>query len=91
MGSAHASTKVNYFGCQLPCPACVLSHGQYLATPWTAAHQAPLSMGFLRQGYYSGLPFPPLGDLPDPGIEATSSASLTLGGKFFTAESPRKP
>ena len=38
-------------------------------TPWTAAYQAPLSMGFLRQGYWSGLLFPSLGDLPDPGIE----------------------
>ena len=91
LGGAHASTKVNYFGCQLPCPSCVLRHGQCLATPWTAAHQSPLSMGFPRQEYYSGLPFPPLRDLPDPGIKPTSSASLALGGRFFTAESPRKP
>ena len=40
--------------------------------PWTAAHQAPLSMGFSRQGYWSGLPFPSPGDLPDPGIEPRS-------------------
>ena len=39
------------------------------ATPWTVAHQAPLSMGFSRQESWSGLPFPSLGDLPDPGIE----------------------
>ena len=39
------------------------------ATPWTVASQAPLSMGFFRQEYWSGLPFPPPGDLPDPGIE----------------------
>ena len=39
------------------------------ATAWTAAHQAPLSMGFPRQEYWSGLPFPPPRDLPDPGIE----------------------
>ena len=45
-----------------------------LATPWTIACQAPLSMGFSRQGYWSGLPFPSLGDLPDPGIESGSSA-----------------
>ena len=45
------------------------------ATPWTAAHQAPLSMGFPRQEYWSGLPFPPPGDLPDPGIEPVSLAS----------------
>ena len=45
-----------------------------LATPWTVAHQAPLSMGFSRQGYWSGLPFPFPGDLPDPGIKPRSSA-----------------
>jgi len=42
------------------------------ATPWTAAHQAPLSMRFFRQGYWSGLPFPSPGDLPDLGIETMS-------------------
>ena len=40
-------------------------------TPWTVALQAPLSVGFLRQDYWSGLPFPSPGDLPDPGIEPT--------------------
>ena len=45
-------------------------------TPWTEAHQAPLSMGFPRQEYWSGLPFPPPGDLPDPGIETVSLAVL---------------
>ena len=45
-----------------------------LATPWTVAHQAPLSMGFSRQEYWSGLPFPSPGDLPDPGIESWSPA-----------------
>ena len=39
------------------------------ANPWTVAHQAPLSMGFPRQEYWSGLPWPPPGDLPDPGVE----------------------
>ena len=43
-------------------------------TPWTVAHQAPLSMEFSRQGYWSGLPFPSLGDLPHPGIEPRSPA-----------------
>ena len=46
-----------------------LSHVQLLVTPRTVACQDPLSMGFLRQEYWSGLPFPPPGDLPDPGIE----------------------
>ena len=44
------------------------------ATPWTAAHQAPLSMGFSRQEYWSGLPFPSPGGLPNPGIEPRSPA-----------------
>ena len=51
-----------------------LSRVWLFATPWTAAHQAPLSMGFPRQEYWSGLPFSSLGDLPDPGIEPTSPA-----------------
>ena len=45
-----------------------------LVTPWTVAHQAPLPMGFSRQEYWSGLPFPSPGDLPDPGIEPRSPA-----------------
>ena len=56
-------------------------------TPWTVAHQAPLSMGFFRQEYWSGLPFPPPGNLPDPGIEPVSPA---LAGKFFTTEASGK-
>ena len=52
------------------------------------AHQAPLSMGFSRQEYWSGLPFPSLGDLPDPRIKLVS---LALSGGFFTAEPPGKP
>ena len=43
-------------------------------TPWTVVHQAPLTMGFPRQEYWSGLPFPSPGDIPDPGIEPESSA-----------------
>ena len=49
-----------------------------LATPWTVACQAPLSMGFSRQEYWSGLPFPSPGDLPDPGIEARSPTLLAV-------------
>ena len=49
-----------------------LSRVRLFATPWTVAHQAPLSMGFSRQEYWSGLPFPSPGDLPDPGIEPRS-------------------
>ena len=58
------------------------------ATPWTVAHQAPLSMGFPSQEYWSGLPFHSPGDLPDPGIEPTSPA---LAGGYFTSEPPGKP
>ena len=58
------------------------------AIPWTVAHQAPLSMGFPRQEYWSGLPFPPPGDLPDPGIKPVSPA---LAGRFFTAEPLGEP
>ena len=57
-------------------------------TPWTVACQAPLSMGFPRQEYWNGLPFPSPGDLPEPGIEPMSSA---LAGRFFTTELPGKP
>ena len=51
------------------CCAQSLSHVQLLVTPWTVACKAPLSMGFSRQEYWSGLPFPPPGDLPNPGTE----------------------
>ena len=61
----------------------MLSHVQLFATPWTATCQASLSMGFPRQEYWSGLPFPSLGDLPDPGNEPASPA---LAGGFFTTE-----
>ena len=53
-------------------------------TPWTVARQAALSMGFSRQEYWSGLPFPSPGDLPNPGIEAASHKSPALAGGFFT-------
>ena len=53
-------------------------------TQWTVAHQAPLSMGFSRQEYWSGLPCPPPGDLPDPGIEPSSLMPPALTGGFFT-------
>ena len=61
---------------------------QLFATPWTVTLQAPLSMGFSRQEYWSGLPFSSPGDLPDPGIKLKSPA---LAGRFFTTEIPSKP
>ena len=54
------------------------------ATPQPVACQAPLSMGFSRQEYWSGLPCPPPGDRPDPGIKPTSLLSPALAGRFFT-------
>ena len=63
-------------------------HIQLFAIPWTVACQAPLSMGFPRQEYRSGMAFPPLGELPDPGIE---SMSPTVAGEFLTIEPPGKP
>ena len=54
-----------------------------LATPWTVARQTPLSMGFSRQEYWSGLPFPSPGDLPDPEIEPESPVPPALAGRFF--------
>ena len=58
-----------------------------LATPWTVARQVPPSMGFSRQEYWNGLPFPIPGDLPDPGIEPRFPALHTISyiaGRFFT-------
>ena len=66
----------------------LLSHVQLFMTPWTVAYQAPLSMGFFRQGYWSGLPFPSPGNLPDPGIEP---GSPTLQADALQSEPPGKP
>ena len=60
----------------------MLSHVRLFVTPWTVAHQAPPSMGFSRQGYWSGVPFPTSGDLPDPGTEPVSLVSPALAGGF---------
>ena len=65
----------------------LLSHVQLCVSPWAVVYQAPPSMGFSRQGYWSGLPFPPPGDLPDPGTETTSPV---VAGGFFTTEPPGK-
>ena len=56
----------------------LFSHVRLCVTPWTVAHQAPLSPGFSRHEHWSGLPCPPPGDLPDPGIEPASLRSLAL-------------
>ena len=67
------------------------SHVQLFATSWTIARQAPLSLGFSRQEYWSRLPYPPLGDLLDPGIESTPPVSPTLQADSLPAEPLGKP
>ena len=79
-GEAVHMSWEGYIGSLCPCSsmcACELScfsHVRLFATLWTVAHQAPLSMGFFRQEYWSGLPCPPPGDLPNPGIKPASPA-----------------
>ena len=68
-------------------PAQSLNPVQLFVTPWTVAHQVPLSVGFSRQEYWSGLPFPSPGDLPHPGIEPRSPA---LQADSFSSETPGK-
>ena len=68
------------YACMLNC----FSHVLLCVTLWITARQSPLSMGFSRQGYWSGLPCPPPGDFPDPGIEPKSLMSPVLAGRFFT-------
>ena len=74
----------------MPQTICALNHSVVSdsATPWTVVHQAPLSLGFPRQEYWSGLLFPPPGDLSDPEIKYASPA---LADEFFTTEPLGKP
>ena len=72
-------------------PNCMLSHFshvQLFATPWTVARQVPLSLGFSRQEHWSGLPCPPPGGLPNPGIEPATLTSPALADWFFTTSAP---
>ena len=68
-----------------------LSRVQHFVIPWTVAGQTPLSMEFSRQEYWSGLLFPPLGNLPNQGIEPVSLVSPALAGRFFTSSATYKP
>ena len=73
--------------------ACMVSHFsciRFFVTLWTVAHQAPLSMGFSRQEYCSGLPCPPSGDLPDLGTETACPVSPDQAGGFFTTRAIRE-
>ena len=63
---------------------CIIHRVRLFVTPWTVAQQAPLSMEFSRQEYWSGVPFPSPGDIPNPGIKSASPVSPALAGRFFT-------
>ena len=80
LGSGDSVEKRTYVRA---CMLSSLSRVQLFATPWTVAHQAPLSTGFPRQEYWSGLPFPPPRDLPDPGIKPMSLGSPAFAGRYF--------
>ena len=69
------------------CCCCLVTKSCLFVTPWTLAHQAPLSMGFPREEHWSGLPFPSSRDLPYPGIKHTP---LALSGGFLTTEAPQE-
>ena len=81
-------SKIKYITCcEDHVCACVLSHfshARLYSTPWTVARQTPLFLGFSRQEYWSGLPCPPPGVLPDPRIEPASLKYPSLAGGFFT-------
>ena len=87
--TAHVSSTIILVAI-LPYPSCVLSCVQLFVTPWTVAHQAPLSVEFSRQKYWTGLPFPSLVDFPDLGIKPTSLASSAMVGRFFITVLPGK-
>ena len=74
--------------CTCACMLSLFSHVQLFATLWTVARQAPLSMGFSRQKYWSGLPCPPPGAVPDSGIEPVFLTSPALAGGFFITSAP---
>ena len=88
LGRVHSICALSWFDCNI---MCMLSPIRLFATPWTVAHQDPLSMGFPRQEYWSGLPCPLSGDLPNSGIEPMSLMSPATAGGFFTTEPPGKP
>ena len=79
LGLQGGRRKWSLCACVLSCFSCV----RFFVTLWTVARQVPLSMGLSRQECWSGLPCPPPGNLPDPGIKPMSSASLALASGFF--------
>ena len=90
MGGLPASYKKHQYR-SIMCCVYSVSCVQLSVTTWTVARQAPLSMGFSRQEYWSGLPFPPPGGLPSPGIEPTSPVAPALQLEFLPAEPLGKP
>ena len=84
------SLGVHWSSVRCTCVLSSFSHVQLFATSWTIACQAPLSVGFSRQGYWSGFPCPPPGDLNNPGIEPISLMSPALAGEFFTTSATWK-
>ena len=87
----HLKKKLFCYLKQCACVLSRLSRDRLFATPRTTARQAPLSMGFSRQEYWSGLPCPPPGDLPDPGTEPKSLTSSVLAGRVLPLAPPGKP
>ena len=86
----YAGGSISGYSAYVPMCACMLSSVRLFATLWTVVHQAPLSMGFSKQEYWSRLPCPLPGDLLDPGNEPTSLRSPALAGKFFTTSATWK-
>jgi len=84
---SHIKTIILWMLLTLSC----FSHVLLFVTPWTVAHQAPLSMGFSSQEYRSGLPCHPPGTLPSSGLKLSSPVLPALAGRFFTTASPGKP
>ena len=84
---SHIKTIILWMLLTLSCFSRVL----LFVTPWTVAQQAPLSMGFSSQEYWSGLPFHPPETLPNSGIKLSSLVLPALAGRFFTTASPGKP
>ena len=82
---------LNPMKCYYLCAVLACSVIQLFSTPWTVARQAPLSLEFFRQEYWSGLPFPIPGDLTDPGLKSVFLASPVLASGSFTTEPPGKP
>ena len=87
----HSRVSITLYLVVVSLRVCVLSCVRLFVTPWTVARQAPLSMGFSRQGYWSRFPFLPPGDISNPGTETASLVPPALAGRFFTTVPSGKP